>query len=80
MPIAQKERCASRTQLRSLGTLVGKYRARGVTLTRLSDRVGRSVSYLSEITRGLLPDGRRVTMDEFARIRAAIEALGKEGR
>ena len=46
---------ATRAQLRSLGRLIDRNRHRGVTITRVADRAGVSISWLSEVSRGLLP-------------------------
>ena len=74
MTVETPAKNATRAQLRSLARL---RRIRGVTLTRLADETGYSIAYLSEITRGLLPGGRRVTVAEFERIKSAIQELGR---
>ena len=71
-------RFATRTQLKSLGSLIDRYRRRGVTATKVADRSGRSISYISEITRGLLPGGRRVTAEDYQRIRQIIRDLAEQ--
>lgn len=70
---------ATRTQLRSLGRLINRNRHNGVTATQVADRAGRSIGYISEITRGLLPGGRRVSVVEYQRLRQIIFSLAEEG-
>lgn len=80
MAVATKDRNATRAQLRSLGRLIDHNRYRGVTLTRVADRTGLSVGYMSEVARGLLPGGRRVSVAEYERIRQAILDLAEAPR
>jgi len=70
-------RFATRSQLRSLGRLIDHNRHRGVTITSVADRAGRSIAYISEICRGLLPGGRKVSLAEYGRIQQIIRDLAE---
>ena len=72
-------RSASRPQLRSLGVLINRNRHRGVTLTQVADRAEVSIGWLSEVCRGILPGGRRLSKAEYARLRQTIQDLAAEG-
>jgi len=71
---------ATRSQLRSLGRLIDRNRHRGVTITNVADRAGRSISYISEISRGLLPGGRKVSRAELEHLRDIIKELSGDAK
>jgi len=68
---------ATRRQLCSLYRELG---ARRVTLVELSQEVNRPISWLSEVSRGLLPNKRVVTVEEYQAIKDAIKKIGQEKR
>ena len=75
MEAAATARNATRSQLRSLGRLIDHNRHRGVTITAVADRSGLSIGYISEICRGILPGGRKVSVEEYERVRQVIRNL-----
>jgi len=80
MEAAATARNATRSQLRSLGRLIDHNRYRGVTITSVADRAGLSIAYISEISRGLLPGGRKVSLAEYVRIQQIIRDLAGGGK
>ena len=79
MSVSQTEKSqqkATRTQLRSLGRLMG----REVKLHQISERTGHSIGWLSEVTRGILPGTRAVTKGEYERLRQVILVFRRGAR
>jgi len=76
---ASTERNATVAELRSLETLMDRYRRFGVTVAGVAERAGVSSGYVSQVRRGIRPLSG-VPHPTFLKIKEAIVALAREGR
>lgn len=65
-------RKASKRLLKSLGNLMARKRIR---LHELAEETGKSIGFLSETCRGIVPGSRSIDMGEYRTLRSAIRRI-----